>query len=313
MQFAGLVAGQDVTVLLDSGATDNFISAHAANKLGLTPDGNKGRLEMPDGSCQEIVGAVRPLLRVGAFCARVLLFVADLRDLDIVLGDPWLRNARAYLDYGTPCCVIRRGLRRITLYPGVGTAKPCAVSYEISSLLSAMQFKKACRGARFMYAMLLHSDPDDDDVEGDLSPLPLTGAHLDPALTGGVDALLAEFADRFPEKLPQGLPPMRDTFHTIPLQPGSKPVFERARRASPLQRQEMEKQVAELLRLGYIVPSSSPYGCPVLFVGKKDGGLRMCVDYRALNRITIQNKWPLPRIMIFLINCKVPKCSQHLT
>ena len=108
--------------------------------------------------------------------------------------------------------------------------------------------------------------------------------------------LLSEYSDRFPERLPDGLPPMRDTFHTIPLQPRAKPCFERARRCSPAQRVEMERQVKELLDLGYIVPSSSPFGCPVLFVGKKDGGLRMCIDYRALNRITIQNKWPLPRI-----------------
>ncbi len=58
----------------------------------------------------------------------------------------------------------------------------------------------------------------------------------------------------------------------------------------------MERQVGELLKLGYVVPSTSPFGSPVLFVGKKDGGLRMCVDYRALNKITVQNKWPLTRI-----------------
>lgn len=119
MQFVGSAAGREVSVLLDSGATDNFISKNAADSLGLTPSGSRGQLDMPDGSSQELLGSVRPLLRIGAFCARVSLHVADLKDLDVVLGDPWLRAARAYLDYGsgTPCCVIRRGLRRITLYP----------------------------------------------------------------------------------------------------------------------------------------------------------------------------------------------------
>ena len=56
------------------------------------------------------------------------------------------------------------------------------------------------------------------------------------------------------------------------------------------------RQVKELLKHGLIEPSSSPYGAPVLFVGKKDGSLRMCIDYRALNKITVKNKYPLPRI-----------------
>ena len=100
MQFVGSAAGREVSVLLDSGATDNFISKSAADRLGLTPSGSKGQLDMPDGSSQELLGSVRPLLRNGAFCARVSLHVADLMDLDVVLGDPWLRAARAYLDYG---------------------------------------------------------------------------------------------------------------------------------------------------------------------------------------------------------------------
>ena len=171
--------------------------------------------------------------------------------------------------------MIRRGIKRFTLYPIAEAMSVQPVNTDSVCLLSAMQFKKACKGARAIYAMLLHNDPDQDDTgdEPVVAPLPLTGEHPGPTLQGGVDALLTEFSDRFPETLPEGLPPMRDTLHTIPLQPGAKPVYERARRASPLQRQEMEKQVAEFLRLGYIVPSSSPFGCPVLFVGNKDGGL----------------------------------------
>ena len=67
-------------------------------------------------------------------------------------------------------------------------------------------------------------------------------------------------------------------------------------RLSPKELKEVEGQVKELLKRGLIEPSSSPYGAPVLFVGKKDGSLRMCIDYRALNKITVKNKYPLPRI-----------------
>ncbi len=67
-------------------------------------------------------------------------------------------------------------------------------------------------------------------------------------------------------------------------------------RLSPLQLAEVKKQVADLLAKGYIEPSSSPYGAPILLVSKADGTLRMCIDYRALNSITVKNKWPLPRI-----------------
>ena len=59
---------------------------------------------------------------------------------------------------------------------------------------------------------------------------------------------------------------------------------------------ELNKQLEELQRIGFIRPSSSPWGAPVLFVKKKDGSMRLCVDYRALNEVTIKNKYPLPRI-----------------
>jgi len=91
------------------------------------------------------------------------------------------------------------------------------------------------------------------------------------------------------------LPPERNTAHTIPLEPGHKPPFRPIYRLSPVELAEVENQVTELLKNGLIEPSSSPYGAPVLFVTKKDGSLRMCIDYRALNKITVKNKYPMPR------------------
>jgi transposase InsO family protein len=84
--------------------------------------------------------------------------------------------------------------------------------------------------------------------------------------------------------------------HTINLNPGSAPPFRKSYRLTPLERAEVQRQVEDLLRLGLIEPSSSPYGAPVLFVQKKDGTLRMCVDYRQLNKLTVRDRYPLPRI-----------------
>jgi len=109
--------------------------------------------------------------------------------------------------------------------------------------------------------------------------------------------LLAEKEQLFPLELPKGLPPLREGGHSvIPLHPGPRPQNRAMFRYSPLERREMETQVAELLEKGLIQPSISPYGAPVLFVKKKTGELRMCIDYRALNTSTVRNSYPLPRI-----------------
>ncbi len=108
--------------------------------------------------------------------------------------------------------------------------------------------------------------------------------------------MIDKYIDVFPVDLPKGLPPHRLIDHTIELHPGSSPPYRSSFRMSPLELQEVKKQIDELLAQGYIQPSKSPYGSPVLFVKKKEGTLRMCVDYRALNKLTIKNKYPLPRI-----------------
>jgi hypothetical protein len=101
--------------------------------------------------------------------------------------------------------------------------------------------------------------------------------------------VVCEYPDVFPEELP-GMPPDRDIEFSIELLPGTAPISKRPYRMDVKDLVELKKQIEELLEKGFIHPSSSPWGAPVLFVSKKDGSRRMCVDYRSLNEVTIKNK-----------------------
>lgn len=109
--------------------------------------------------------------------------------------------------------------------------------------------------------------------------------------------VVCDFLDVFPNELP-GLPPDRNIKFAIELIPSTAPVSKRPYRMPPNELAELKIQLQDLLEKGLIRPSSSPWGCPALFVKKKDQSLRMCVDYRPLNAVTIKNKYPLPRIDI---------------
>jgi hypothetical protein len=94
------------------------------------------------------------------------------------------------------------------------------------------------------------------------------------------------------------MPPDRDVEFIIELQPGTAPISRQPYKMTPKELAELKVQLNGLLDKGYICPSSSPWGCLALFVKKKDQSLRLCVDYRPLNAVTIKNKYPLPRIDI---------------
>ncbi|GJT85622.1 putative reverse transcriptase domain-containing protein [Tanacetum coccineum] len=107
--------------------------------------------------------------------------------------------------------------------------------------------------------------------------------------------VVREFPEVFPEDLP-GLPPVRQVEFQIDLIPGAAPVARAPYRLAPSEMQELSNQLQELADRGFIQPSTSPWGAPVLFVKKKDGSFRMCIDYRELNKLTVKNRYPLPRI-----------------
>ncbi|KAL0536993.1 hypothetical protein IC582_025965 [Cucumis melo] len=119
--------------------------------------------------------------------------------------------------------------------------------------------------------------------------LPKVDMSLSPA------PVVRDYSDVFPEELP-GLPPQREIEFAIELESGTVPISRAPYRMAPVELKELKVQLQELLDKGFIRPSVSPWGAPVLFVKKKDGSMRLCIDYRELNKVTVKNKYPLPRI-----------------
>jgi hypothetical protein len=114
-------------------------------------------------------------------------------------------------------------------------------------------------------------------------------------LATGSISVVEEFMDVFPKELP-GMPLEREVEFYIDLIPGTAPIAKRPYCMAPTELAELKLQIADLQQKGYIRPSSSPWGAPVLFISKKDGSMRMCIGYWSLNEVTIKNKYPLPRI-----------------
>jgi hypothetical protein len=111
-----------------------------------------------------------------------------------------------------------------------------------------------------------------------------------------IKCLLEKYKHVFPEELPSGLPPDRGTGHTIRLEGNAAPPFRRNKRMSPAEYELCQLYVGDLLKKGLITPSTSPFGAPIMFVAKPKGGYRVVCDWRMLNKLTIKNRYPLPRI-----------------
>ena len=216
-----------------------------------------------------------------------------------ILGDSFLLAHDAHIIYeGQPCLQLTLGKKIVIAHPIKFSKDPFP-----SKAINCITFKRAQvevkHGAQAFVLWLKPftiKDKSDDNWLKENMP-PSAASHNDPTLvpTRDLHNLLYEFHDVFQE-IPAGLPPMVGTGHTIPLEQGHRPPSRPLFRLSPAEVEEAKRQVQELLSKGWIVPSQSPYGAPIMFVTKKDATLRMVIDYRQLNSITVKNKWPLPRI-----------------
>jgi hypothetical protein len=227
-------------------------------------------VEMASGAKQKVGGKVTGCaLNLGEFVMRVNLYVTILGSYDVMIGMDWLETHDGILNCKTKRLILvdDEGQRHVM----VGRNQGVSLRF-----VSSLQLRKSMRKGCKLYAILALNEK---GVAEGLEHLPV----------------VKEFADVFPEELP-GMPPERELEFTIDLKPGTEPIARTPYRMSTLELQELKMQMKELLDLGLIRPSVSPWGAPVIFIRRKDRSWRLCIDYRQLNKATIKNQYPLPRI-----------------
>mgnify|MGYP006280086663 CR=1 FL=1 len=291
----GRLHGQPATILIDNGSTGNFISSSFVQehniKTSLSPDPQVVR--MADGSTStQDRNAYRVPMEMGTYGAKIDFNILSLEGYDAILGQPWLRKHGVLIDCKKNVVEFTYQGRGILLRPNATPECNATRQRHLrgeETLISANQLSRLLDQGHDLFVAYLK--PPTETFPDKAATLATTTSEPSP-LNPAAD-LLKEFADVFPSDLP-GLPPQRDIDHHIDLEPGHPPPARPIYRLSYKELAELKKQINELLDQGFIRPSKSPFGAPILFVPKKDGTLRMCIDYRALNKITIKNRYPLP-------------------
>ncbi|KAL0349812.1 UNVERIFIED_CONTAM: Transposon Ty3-G Gag-Pol polyprotein [Sesamum radiatum] len=218
-----------------------------------------------------VVNSVRKgsLVRIGDVNLPVDLVVMDLKEFDVILGMDWLAQHREVVDCYKKEVMIESSNKPKVVFVGDRQVVPVCV-------ISAIEARRLIlEGCEVYLAHML----DAEKVSPTLEEIPI----------------VRDFPEVFPDDLPS-LPPHREVDFTIETLLGVAPISIAPYITAPIELQELKKQLEELLEKGFVKPSTSPWGAPVLFVKKKYGSMRLCVDYRQLNRVTVKNKYPLPRI-----------------
>ena len=294
----GQVSDIPVRFLIDSGASECFISQSVVEANGLLVRKSPERLKvhLADGSARSSNQCVKQAcVNFGEHAEFLDFHVMKLPKYDAILGKSWLDRWNPEIDWKKNTVTIKIGRRTVVLNGVQDSEKREELSSVFKSGIDIQEVSAQCmrRLAQRepVYLAVVRSVEKDDDqtveINDDKTKTPYPKE---------VQKILKEYADVFPKDLPAGLPPQRDVDHRIELIPGAEPPHKAPYRMSPQGLDELKKQLKDLTEKGYIQPSISPFGAPVLFVPKKDGSIRMCVDYRALNKVTIHNRYPLPRI-----------------
>ncbi|KAL0544458.1 hypothetical protein IC582_019573 [Cucumis melo] len=266
------VLGHYALVLFDSGSSHSFISStfvlHA--RLEVEPLQHVLSVSTPSGECMLSKEKVKTCqIEIAGHVIEVTLLVLDMLDFDVILGMDWLAANHASIDCSRKEVTFNPPSRASFKFKGEG-------SRSLPQVISAIRASKLLSQGTWG---ILSSVVDTREADVSLSSEPV----------------VRDYPDVFPEELP-GLPPHREVEFAIELEPGTVPISRAPYRMAPAELKELKVQLQELLDKGFIRPSVSPWGAPVLFVKKKDGSMRLCIDYRELNKVTVKNRYPLPRI-----------------
>ncbi|GJS32832.1 putative reverse transcriptase domain-containing protein [Tanacetum coccineum] len=204
------------------------------------------------------------------------LMPVELGSFDIIIDMDWLRRCHAVIVCDKKLVRVPYGNETLT-FRGNENNNGRESRLTIISCSKAQEYM--AKGCQIFLAQISAKKEEDKSEGKQLKDVPI----------------VRDFPEVFPEDLP-GLPPARPVEFQIELIPGVTPVARAPYRLAPSEMKELSEQLQELSDKGFIRPSSSPWGAPVLFVKKKDGSFRMCIDYRELNKLTVKNRYPLPRI-----------------
>lgn len=302
MQVLASISRKSARVLLDSGAADHnylsqeFCKMHNIKLLQLqTPFTAVG----VQGSGQ-ITHFCKVHVKMHTYSSWVDFKVIDLpkqASFHAILGDKWLVDTKAVLDYAHRRCVVRTMHKKHVIPAATVDGRQAAEEQPATvSIVGYNETKRIMQAPEAAYCLMLVNDKRSADVHVSSTVESSSEANPNILLEHDLSCVLNDFPDVFTEEPPHGGSQIEADVEVIPTNddtPVLRPMF----RYSPFEMEEMQKQISQLLDLGYIRPSCSPYGAPVLFVKKpRSTELRMCIDYRALNKLTRRNAFPLPRI-----------------
>lgn len=325
MKFTGRIGPSPARIMLDSGAdcvgkAHGFITQDVVTRYGLRMDtAGVPWVSLASGATTPLVGEVCTTLRIQGFKqkrVRLMVLQSGVAGVDVILGTDWLVELRATMCWDTNTVTVRTNHGEYVLEPDdMRTDAKQLTQLQLASAMlhttttpetmSAKQAAKRLKKGARAFMLLVHQDgnvltADGQPVVASMDAAPTT-ADPDMVPQADLQALLDKYKDVFEpvghfdtlQKKTTG----EGGEHLIRLDPKEEyKAKAKMYRLSPKELEELKKQVAQLLALGMIEPANSPYGSPVLFVEKGDGSLRMCIDYRALNKITVKDRYPMPNI-----------------
>ncbi|GJS55176.1 putative reverse transcriptase domain-containing protein [Tanacetum coccineum] len=259
------------SMLFDSGSDKSFINTSLTHLFDIEPEriSTSYEVELADGRIVSTNTVLKGCtLNLVNHLFKIDLMPIELGTFDVIIGMDWLVALDAVIVCGKKEVHIPVKNRTLVVKGDSNSSR-----LKVISCIKARKYIE--RGCHLFLAHVTEKEKSEKRLED----VPV----------------IHDFPEVFPDDLP-GLPPPRQVEFKIDLVPGAAPVARAPYRLAPTEMKELSEQLKELLEKGFIRPSSSPWGAPVLFVKKKDGSFRMCIDYRELNKLTVKNRYPLPRI-----------------
>ncbi|GJU82423.1 putative reverse transcriptase domain-containing protein, partial [Tanacetum coccineum] len=274
-----LLNNRYASILFDTHANRSFISTTFSSLIDIapTPLENSYDVELVDGKIVVVDTIMRGCtLNFLNHPFSIDLMPVELRSFDVIIDMDWLRRCHAMIAYYEKLVRIPYGNETLIF---LGNESNDGRESRLAIISCSMTQEYMAKGCQIFLAQISAKKEEDKSEGKQLKDVPI----------------VRDFPEVFPEDL-SGLPPTRPVEFQIDLIPGAAPVARAPYRLAPSEMKELSEQLQELSDKGFIRPSSSPWGAPVLFVKKKDGSFRMCIDYRELNKLTVKNRYPLPRI-----------------